>query len=67
MLAIQPGAPPQVQQNIDAPSLDDDRVCAGCKQSVSSDSGGVVVAFGQSLWHVDWCVYISTSYLSPIR
>ncbi|KAG8837282.1 hypothetical protein FRB91_008177, partial [Serendipita sp. 411] len=27
--------------------------CGGCKQSVESDSGGIVVSFGQSLWHVD--------------
>lgn len=54
MLAIQPGAPPQPQQNVEAPTLEEEKLCAGCETSVSSDTGGVVVAFGQSLWHVDW-------------
>ncbi|KLO12258.1 hypothetical protein SCHPADRAFT_875677 [Schizopora paradoxa] len=30
-----------------------DRFCAGCNRSVNSETGGVVVAFGNSLWHVD--------------
>ena len=38
---------------------EDDRLCAGCSNSVSSDTGGVVVAFGNSLWHVDWYVFVS--------
>ena len=33
---------------------DDERLCAGCAQSVNSETGGVVIAFGNSLWHVDW-------------
>ncbi|KAH8828340.1 hypothetical protein DL96DRAFT_1602759 [Flagelloscypha sp. PMI_526] len=33
--------------------LVDDRICPGCKQSAISDSGGLVVAFGSSFFHVD--------------
>lgn len=44
--------------SVDAPMLsaDEDKLCAGCNKSVNSETGGVVVAFGSSLWHVDWCV-----------
>ncbi|PVG02489.1 RhoGAP-domain-containing protein, partial [Serendipita vermifera] len=28
-------------------------LCGGCKLSVETDSNGIVVAFGDSLWHVD--------------
>ena len=41
---------------------EDDRLCAGCSNSVSSDTGGVVVAFGNSLWHVDWYVLVFISF-----
>ncbi|KAL5528670.1 RGA2 [Sanghuangporus sanghuang] len=54
MLAALPGVPPQqAQRSVNAQTLEDDRLCAGCSKSVSSDTGGVVVAFGNSLWHVD--------------
>ncbi|RPD57622.1 RhoGAP-domain-containing protein [Lentinus tigrinus ALCF2SS1-7] len=33
--------------------LTEDRVCPGCKRSVVDENGGVVVAFGQSFFHVD--------------
>ncbi|KAG9009355.1 hypothetical protein FRB94_012172 [Tulasnella sp. JGI-2019a] len=36
------------QQHVPAP----DAFCGGCKQSIESDTGGVVVSFGESLWHV---------------
>lgn len=46
-------------RNMHAPagsSGQEDKFCAGCSRSVNSETGGVVVAFGNSLWHVDWCV-----------
>ncbi|KAI0744172.1 hypothetical protein C8Q80DRAFT_1107153 [Daedaleopsis nitida] len=33
--------------------LTEDRICPGCKRSVVDENGGVVVAFGQSFFHVD--------------
>ncbi|KAI0820004.1 RhoGAP-domain-containing protein [Trametes gibbosa] len=33
--------------------LTEDRCCPGCKKSVVDENGGVVVAFGQSFFHVD--------------
>ncbi|THU95345.1 RhoGAP-domain-containing protein [Dendrothele bispora CBS 962.96] len=33
--------------------LNHDQICPGCKLSAVSDQGGLVVAFGQSLFHVD--------------
>ncbi|KAF5370661.1 hypothetical protein D9758_001839 [Tetrapyrgos nigripes] len=33
--------------------LNPDQICPGCKLSAVSDQGGLVVAFGQSLFHVD--------------
>ncbi|KAJ7188362.1 hypothetical protein C8R46DRAFT_1054562 [Mycena filopes] len=36
-------------QNIDL----DDRLCPGCKRSAVTEQGGLVVAFGQSFFHVD--------------
>ena len=33
-----------------------DRPCTGCNDSIGSDTGGVAVQFGNSLWHVDWYV-----------
>ncbi|KAH9948675.1 hypothetical protein B0H21DRAFT_777741 [Amylocystis lapponica] len=35
------------------PSLTENRICPGCKKSVVNENGGVVVAFGQSFFHVD--------------
>ncbi|EIN11622.1 RhoGAP-domain-containing protein [Punctularia strigosozonata HHB-11173 SS5] len=35
------------------PEMDQNSVCPGCKKSVLDESGGVVVAFGQSFFHVD--------------
>ncbi|RDB16810.1 putative Rho-type GTPase-activating protein 3 [Hypsizygus marmoreus] len=36
----------------DNPALED-RLCPGCKKSAVSEQGGLVVAFGQSFFHVD--------------
>ncbi|KAF8134448.1 RhoGAP-domain-containing protein [Boletus edulis] len=37
-----------------APLVDiENRICPGCKKSAVSESGGLVVAFGQSFFHVD--------------
>lgn len=33
--------------------IDFDKICPGCKLSAVSDDGGLVVAFGQSFFHVD--------------
>ncbi|CCM05062.1 uncharacterized protein FIBRA_07268 [Fibroporia radiculosa] len=33
--------------------LTENRICPGCKKSVVDENGGVVVAFGQSFFHVD--------------
>lgn len=56
MLATMPsGTTHNVAQGVPA-NAEEDRLCAGCNRSVSSETGGVVVAFGNSLWHVDWCV-----------
>ncbi|KAH9935703.1 uncharacterized protein B0H18DRAFT_976924 [Fomitopsis serialis] len=33
--------------------LNENRFCPGCKKSVIDENGGVVVAFGQSFFHVD--------------
>ncbi|KZW00267.1 RhoGAP-domain-containing protein [Exidia glandulosa HHB12029] len=30
-----------------------DRLCGGCSRTVESENGGVVVAFGAALWHVE--------------
>ncbi|KAJ7680241.1 hypothetical protein DFH06DRAFT_408284 [Mycena polygramma] len=36
------------------PQVDlDDRLCPGCKRSAVTEQGGLVVAFGQSFFHVD--------------
>ncbi|EKM54604.1 uncharacterized protein PHACADRAFT_258574 [Phanerochaete carnosa HHB-10118-sp] len=41
-------------QNIPDPAvLTENRFCPGCKQSVVTENGGVVVAFGQSYFHID--------------
>ncbi|KAI5121576.1 hypothetical protein M0805_000755 [Coniferiporia weirii] len=54
MLATMPSVSPQAQCSMSTPvHAEDDRNCAGCSRSVSSETGGVVVAFGNSLWHVD--------------
>ncbi|OBZ70689.1 putative Rho-type GTPase-activating protein 3 [Grifola frondosa] len=37
----------------DSALLSDNRFCPGCKNSVVDENGGVVVAFGQSFFHVD--------------
>ncbi|KAK7057275.1 signal transducer [Favolaschia claudopus] len=37
----------------DAPADLDDRLCPGCKRSAVTEQGGLVVAFGQSFFHVD--------------
>ncbi|KAJ7045423.1 RhoGAP-domain-containing protein [Mycena alexandri] len=40
--------------NQDDQQLDlDDRLCPGCKRSAVTEQGGLVVAFGQSFFHVD--------------
>ncbi|KAJ7783041.1 signal transducer [Mycena metata] len=40
--------------NPDDQQLDlDDRLCPGCKRSAVTEQGGLVVAFGQSFFHVD--------------
>ena len=56
-----------MSMSVDAPMLsgDEDKLCAGCNKSVNSETGGVVVAFGSSLWHVDWCVFYAL-YMTPI-
>ncbi|THH33248.1 hypothetical protein EUX98_g894 [Antrodiella citrinella] len=36
-----------------APQASENRVCPGCKNTVMTEDGGVVVAFGQSFFHVD--------------
>lgn len=56
---------PTASASVNAHVPEDDKLCAGCAQSVSSESGGVVVAFGNSLWHVDWCVF--SNYDSSVR
>ncbi|KAI0771795.1 hypothetical protein BC629DRAFT_1583291 [Irpex lacteus] len=33
--------------------LTEQRICPGCKQPVVTENGGVVVAFGQSFFHID--------------
>ncbi|KXN90650.1 Beta-chimaerin [Leucoagaricus sp. SymC.cos] len=38
-----------IQDNLDL----EDRLCPGCKRSAVSEQGGLVVAFGQSFFHVD--------------
>lgn len=41
-------------QNVPDPAmLTENRLCPGCKQSVVTENGGVVVAFGQSYFHID--------------
>ncbi|PPQ70696.1 hypothetical protein CVT24_000178 [Panaeolus cyanescens] len=35
------------------PVVLDDRLCPGCKRSAVNEQGGLVVAFGQSFFHVD--------------
>ncbi|BEI94714.1 uncharacterized protein CcaverHIS019_0702950 [Cutaneotrichosporon cavernicola] len=36
------------------PSMNDlEAKCGGCKKTIDQENGGVVVAFGASLWHVD--------------
>ncbi|KAJ7925217.1 signal transducer [Mycena leptocephala] len=37
----------------DSPADLDDRLCPGCKRSAVTEQGGLVVAFGQSFFHVD--------------
>ncbi|KAJ7262261.1 hypothetical protein B0H12DRAFT_1069284 [Mycena haematopus] len=40
--------------SVDPPPVDlDDRICPGCKRSAVTEQGGLVVAFGQSFFHVD--------------
>ncbi|KAJ7647409.1 RhoGAP-domain-containing protein [Roridomyces roridus] len=39
--------------SLDAPVALDDRICPGCKRSAVTEQGGLVVAFGQSFFHVD--------------
>ncbi|KAI0769739.1 RhoGAP-domain-containing protein [Trametes elegans] len=60
MLAtLQPSHPAPMNNYMDSQSspaqalLTEDRVCPGCKNSVVDENGGVVVAFGQSFFHVD--------------
>ncbi|KAJ7462200.1 signal transducer [Mycena galericulata] len=38
---------------LDTPLDLDDRLCPGCKRSAVTEQGGLVVAFGQSFFHVD--------------
>ncbi|GJE94429.1 RhoGAP-domain-containing protein [Phanerochaete sordida] len=41
-------------QNVPDPAmLTENRMCPGCKESVVTENGGVVVAFGQSYFHID--------------
>ncbi|KAF8973325.1 hypothetical protein BDZ97DRAFT_1780833 [Flammula alnicola] len=46
-----------LQHSNQAPHSDsmalEDRLCPGCKKSVVNEQGGLVVAFGQSFFHVD--------------
>lgn len=69
MLAALPNPAMQRQQNTDVSPVhvDDDRLCAGCNRSVSSETGGVVVEFGNSLWHVDWYVVVRFFALVGLR
>ncbi|TFK75276.1 RhoGAP-domain-containing protein [Pluteus cervinus] len=46
--------PVQVHHNDPSESMSlDDRICPGCRLSLVSEQGGLVVAFGQSFFHVD--------------
>lgn len=40
-------------QPMSVPEYEGERPCGGCNRSVNSERG-VVVAFGSSLWHVEW-------------
>ncbi|KAF9049694.1 hypothetical protein BJ165DRAFT_1525038 [Panaeolus papilionaceus] len=43
----------QQRSAIQDPVVLDDRLCPGCKRSAVNEQGGLVVAFGQSFFHVD--------------
>ncbi|EKM80911.1 hypothetical protein AGABI1DRAFT_119462 [Agaricus bisporus var. burnettii JB137-S8] len=51
-------APLHEQSHVEVPHITrdlglDERICPGCKKSAVSEEGGLVVAFGQSFFHVD--------------
>ncbi|KZT66363.1 RhoGAP-domain-containing protein [Daedalea quercina L-15889] len=60
MISALPASPAKVSTfGVDGSSppdpslLNENRFCPGCKKSVIDENGGVVVAFGQSFFHVD--------------
>ncbi|TBU61671.1 RhoGAP-domain-containing protein [Dichomitus squalens] len=59
LAALQPPQPAPMTDYVTAESqpgqtfITEDRFCPGCKKSVVDENGGVVVAFGQSFFHVD--------------
>ncbi|KAH9839288.1 RhoGAP-domain-containing protein [Rhodofomes roseus] len=60
MISVMPASPAMVSTfggdgsgPPDPSLLNENRFCPGCKKSVIDENGGVVVAFGQSFFHVD--------------